>query len=186
MMFFKRAVSPLIATVLLVMITVSIGAAVMVVIQNVAQDGIQSTVTQNELIKCGSDVSAEVLTVSSSYRICINAIPTATTAGNFTLFLENTGLKDISAWRVMVIGESGVYDASSQGLALSKGAIAGMRFSFNGTGPNVANVSTIRLAPEIDGGGSGTITCIEPNLEFISDSIENWDLCSAVTWDNNI
>jgi flagellin-like protein len=185
MVFFKRGVSPLIATVLLVMITVSIGAAVMVVIQNVAQEGIKSTEEQGELVKCGTDVSVQVLPVASSYRICVRPSDDTDEIGNITLFLENTGLRDVVSWRITVIGSDGVYDSSSQGTSLAKGAIQGMRFLFNGTGTGVENISQVRLAPQISG-GSGAITCIEPNLEWDNTEIQDWDLCADVNWAKNL
>lgn len=184
-MFFKRGVSPLIATVLLVMITVSIGAAVMVVIQNVAQEGIASTEIQGELIKCGTDVSVQVLPVASSYRICLDPSDETDEIGNITLFLENTGLRDVISWRFTVIGSDGIYDSSSQGIDLDKGAIVGMKFLFNGTGTGVENITQIRLAPQISS-GTGAITCIEPNLEWENIEIEEWELCADVNWARNV
>jgi flagellin-like protein len=184
-MIFKRGVSPLIATVLLVMITVSIGAAVMVVIQNVASEGIDSANRQQELINCGTDVSAEVIPVASRYRICVSPVAESSGLGNVTLFLENTGTKDIVGWRFTVIGGMDIYDTSSQGLDLDSGEMDGMRFNFTGTGVGIANISLIRLSPQITGGASGAITCSEPNLEWDIDAIEDWDLCTDVSWDES-
>ena len=91
MVFNKKAVSPLIATVLLVMIVVSIGAAVMVVIQSLTEENLQSIEAQKAVIKCGSDVSVDLITVGTSYRICTD--PNAT-SGTFALYIENKGEDD--------------------------------------------------------------------------------------------
>lgn len=187
MLIGKKGVSPLIATVLLVMIVVSIGAAVMVVFQGLTEDSISNIQAQQQLIKCGSDVSVGIITVGDSYRICVN--PTSGAIGNMSLYIymENKGLKDISGWRFTVIGEEGVYDSSDQGSALTKGLIKAYSFTFNGTGDTVADLSKIRLSPQITGGPSNpVVTCTAPNLEWDSDQIVEFDLCNDTSWDNNI
>ena len=188
-MFNKKAVSPLIATVLLVMIVVSIGAAVMVVIQGISQEQIASTEAQQQLIACGTDVEVGLFKVGTTYRICLDDPTSASDQGNFSIYLENKGLKDISDWRITIVGASNVTDTNggfdTYGMDLDTGEIKRFKYNWKSTGA----VDKIRLSPKIPGGPANPlITCTEPNLEWDSDDMSGWDNCNAganpVSWDD--
>ncbi|MBN2367693.1 hypothetical protein JXC34_01645 [Candidatus Woesearchaeota archaeon] len=177
----KKAVSPLIATVLLVMIVVSIGAAVMVVIQGLTEEQLQATEVQSQVIKCANDVSVGIFTESDSYMMCMDSPSASDDLGNFSIYMENKGLKDITDWRVTVIGASGVNDTNGGFVALSKNQLKLFKFNWTGTG----TPSKLRIAPKTaGGGGSGPVTCEEPNLIWDSDFLTDLDDCDDVTWDD--
>ncbi len=177
----KKAVSPLIATVLLVMIVVSIGAAVMVVIQGLAQEGIQSTQAQQQLIKCGSDVELSVFTVGTSYRICLNRT-SSTGDTSFGILLENKGLQDVSGFKLSIISDIISNEDDTTYSSIDKGEIQGLMFGLNSSG----TISKIILSPKIPGGPNNpTVTCSEPNLEWDEEEIEMFTECNATTWANN-
>ena len=183
----KRGVSPLIATVLLVMIVVSIGAAVMVVIQSLSEEQLASASAQQALIQCGVDVDVGLIEVSDSTRICINAPNSGT--GNVTLYMENKGLKNIQGWRFTVVGANGIYDVTDQGTALSRGTLQGFSFTYDTStvGTGISSVDLIRLSPRVEGGATNpVVTCSEPNLEWDADEIVDWNFCNSTTWDDNI
>jgi len=182
----KRAVSPLIATVLLVMIVVSIGAAVMVVIQGISQEQIASTQAQQQLIACGTDVEVGLFKVGTSYRICLDEPASASDQGNFSIYLENKGLRDISDWRITIVGNNSIddtnggFDTSTNDLSLDTGEIKRFEYNWTGTGA----IDKIRLSPKIPGGpATPFITCTEPNLEWDSEDMSGWDTCASVSWD---
>ncbi len=178
----KKAVSPLIATVLLVMITVSIGAAVMVVIQGLSEQSLASTSAAQELVKCGTDVSVGLITVGTDYRVC-KAGGTATNfTGRFVLFIENKGLRDVEDWRFTAVGDN-VSDYNGGCIKdYSKGSIQSMRFNFT-----TLNVAKIQLSPKITGGPSNpTVTCTAPNLVWDGDELIDMESCDSVTWDDSI
>ena len=179
-MFNKKGVSPLIATVLLVMIVVSIGAAVMVVIQGLSDEQIKSIETQADLLECGVDVEATVMVVNNKYRICTNI--TTTAVGNFSIVLENTGQKDLSGFKIIVYGDDGVNSTTYGSEALSKGDTKTYSFTFTGVGDNSGELGKIIVSPQIV--LAETITCKEPNLEFDMDLLDILDDCGSVTWDN--
>ena len=187
MLLGKKAVSPLIATVLLVMIVVSIGAAIMVVIQGITQEQLQSTEAQQQLIKCGTDVNVGLLTVNEAYRICIFK-PDNLTGGNLKLYMENKGIRDIADWRFRVIGDNNISDTDGGYAPLSKGSVRGFSFDFSqSVGMYVTNVQKITIAPKIPGGPSNpTVTCSEPNLECDYTAIQEFSECGNVTWDDVI
>ncbi len=178
----KRAVSPLIATVLLVMIVVSIGAAVMVVIQGLADEQIQSINTQADLLQCGSQIEVSLIEVDSVYRICKNV--SSQTSGTIALLMQNTGQKDITGFRVDVLGDDGYNSTTYDTASLSKNELKGFRFNFGGVGDNSAELSKIMISPMFS--ASDTVTCKEPNLEFDKAFLDRLDDCTEVTWDNSI
>ena len=57
----KKAVSPLIATVLLVMIVVSVGAAVMLVIRGLSDEQIDKIDKATIEIQCGTEVKPKIV-----------------------------------------------------------------------------------------------------------------------------
>ena len=177
----KNAVSPLIATVLLVMITVSIGAAIMVVIQGLVSEQTQSVEQQSDLLECGVDVDVDLITVSSKYRMCLNV--TNSTIGNVTLYMKNTGTKDITGWQVTVLGDDGA-NSTTYTTDLTTGTLGEFSFRFGSTGDNNGEVSFISISPQI--AAATTITCTKPELEFDEETVDTFDDCSAVTWDNGI
>jgi flagellin-like protein len=186
----KKAVSPLIATVLLVMIVVSIGAAIMVVIQGLTNEQLNSISAQQAIIKCGSDVNVGLITVGTTYRVCINQTGDAPKTGVIILYLENKGLKDISGFRVTSIGDSGVNTSNyDSGSTLVRGQVKGFRFYYGNVASTDTAVSKIQIYPKIVGSPqTPVVTCDDPNLVFDSDFFSNVADCNAtsVTWEGSI
>ena len=177
----KKAVSPLIATVLLVMIVVSIGAAVMVVIQGLTEEQIESTKTQSQLLKCANDVQVGIFTQGEDYLICMDDPATSTDLGNFSIYLENKGIKDILDWRITVFGVNGLADINGGFSALDQGEIKLYKFNFTGSG----SITKVRLSPKTAvQGGTGTVTCEEPNLIWDEDFVARLEDCDDVAWDD--
>jgi flagellin-like protein len=176
----KKAVSPLIATVLLVMIVVSIGAAVMVVIQGLTEEQITNVETQSDLIACGSEVDVELIEIDQVYRICKNI--TSQTNGTITLLMENSGLKQITGFKVIVYGDDGFNSTTYTSENLDKGELQGFQFNFGGVGDYSTELSRIEINPQIT--GRETVTCKEPNLQFDEEFIDALSECGAVTWDS--
>jgi flagellin-like protein len=183
-MFNKRAVSPLIATVLLVMIVVSIGAAVMVVIQGLNEEQLDNIQTQEDLLSCSTSVDIKVWEVSDKSRTCLNV--TSATEGNVTILIENVGQKDISGFRVLVFGDDGFNSTTWSSSTLAKNAISGFQFTFGGAGDSNSEISKIIISPQISAGE--TVACELPELVFDEDEIDSMEDCSgtSVTWDANI
>jgi flagellin-like protein len=182
---YKKAVSPLIATVLLVMIVVSIGAAVMVVIQSLAGEGMESITSQQAIMACSSDVQVEFLTVGDSFKICVDA-PTTGGNGTFALYLDNSGLRDISDWRFRVVGTEGIMDLDGGFEALPKGSIKLYVFPINETvgADDITKIQQIVLYPKITGNANNpSVVCKKPNLVWDEDRIPEFDTCASQSWD---
>ncbi len=180
----KRGVSPLIATVLLVMIVVSIGAAVMVVIEGLTEDQLENIGTQSELLECTTDVDIDLIQVDGKYRICRN-VTVGTSNSSFTLYMENTGQKDIAGFRVVALGDDGITTNSYTSQTLNKGVIKALTFNISGVGDNNAELDQIEINPLIS--GRETITCREPTLVFDEEFLDTLEDCTDpdVTWDSS-
>ena len=157
----KRAVSPLIATVLLVMIVVSIGAAVMLVIRGISDDNLDKINTKIADINCGTDVAFKILAIGVDNQICKDDILLAT--GNIATILTNNGAADIEDFKLTVIGPNGIYDDSSQLLTLDKDETKALNFSFLGN--DTGGIREIRIIPIISGTpGDTQVACIDRAL----------------------
>jgi len=185
-MFSKKAVSPLIATVLLVMIVVSIGAAVMVVIQGLSEEQIQNIEAQKDLLACGNEVRIDIFKVGSKSKICVNNIdsPLGIEA---ILIMENKGLRDIAGFRVTAFGNNGFNISTFDNTSLPKSGetMKAIRFIVRGNiSSSENNIEKISINPRI--AGKDIITCSDPSLEFDSDYLRGVDDCDDVSWDNNV
>ncbi|MBW2999992.1 hypothetical protein KY339_04930 [Candidatus Woesearchaeota archaeon] len=101
---FKKAVSPLIATILLIAFAVALGAVVM----NWGRGYVEDTADfakqrSDQEMKCTTDVGLDFVEIGGEDQICYNA----TLNGDQLVFeavLENTKRTDIRALRIRVIG----------------------------------------------------------------------------------
>jgi flagellin-like protein len=172
----KKAVSPLIATVLLVMIVVSIGAAVMVVIQGLSEEQISNIQYQQEAIKCGTEVALKVVDVNNVNRMCYN-----TTA--FAIQLQNSGQKDIEKWNLLVVGDTTMF-LEDKGGEFVAGNVTTLKFDW---ASSVSNIAKIQVIPKISN-GNNYIPCTLPILEFDGDELTAAEGCedTTVSWENTI
>jgi len=118
----KKAVSPLIATVLLVMIVVSIGAAVMLVLKGITEENMEASDETVGQLSCGSDVGLEVVQIEKSNQICLETDTLST-------IVRNTGSKDIVSLKFSAIGTGGVHNNDTM-ITLSGGDARLVNFSF--------------------------------------------------------
>lgn len=168
----KRGVSPLIATVLLVMIVVSIGAAVMMVIRGISEDQLDKIEVSSKEIQCGTEVDPNIIDVGQNYKYCKNE-----TAGLLQIMMENNGKITIVDWRVTVIGNSSVYDNESVFGSIEVGDIQTYNFSLKSSN-TIGAYQKIRLQPIVQGSkGKPLVVCKEPHLEWDIDEIDDIPDC---------
>jgi flagellin-like protein len=98
----KKAVSPLIATVLLIAFAVALGAVVMnwgrSYVEDTAKFAKEKSTTE---IKCSTDVRMDFLKVKDEKRICYS---NSTDPKYLEFFIENRGTSDIYGLQVNIIG----------------------------------------------------------------------------------
>jgi len=155
----KRAVSPLIATVLLLVVTVSIGALVMGIVRGFVSDNKASMEGRAELISCSTNVVLEVLKVDGVPQVCKGT--------NYAdIILENTGNADIDDFQMIVLGDAGVYNNDSVNAGVMvKGATKELNASFNpGT---VGNVEQVKFIPKLKkSGAAGYSYCTDVAVRY--------------------
>jgi hypothetical protein len=163
--------------ILAIVYIVAIGAFFMIAIHQTAEDEYMSP-GDPEQIKCGSDVGVNVLTVNNKYRICLTK-PTSEANGKMGIFLENTGLRDITGLRIITMGELGVEDKEINS-SLVKGSIYSYKIEIDKTiiGEEIYSVS---IAPKISTTGSFNY-CIKPNLKWDQEGIDSFEDCNNATW----
>ncbi len=109
----KRAISPIIAAVLLVVIVVSIGAAVMSLVRNFMTEGEATINVEKEGIKCGRDTSIELVIINQNYQICNGTHPDDNNLAMLNFLIENTGTTDVLDAQVRIVGTKGIYKNDS-------------------------------------------------------------------------
>ena len=109
----KKAISPLIAAVLLVVIVVTIGAAVMALVRNYLTEGEKQVTVGKESIKCGRDTSIELVLVNNNYQICNGTHATDPDLASLNFYIENTGTTDVIDAQVRIVGTSGIFQNDS-------------------------------------------------------------------------
>ncbi len=128
----KRAISPMIAAVLLVVIVVSIGAAVMALVRNYVTEGEQQVTIGKESIKCGRDVAIDFILVDNSYQICNGTHASDSSLASLNFMIENTGAVKIRDVQVRAVGTIGIIQNNSVlNNTMATGGIALINMSYN-------------------------------------------------------
>lgn len=160
----KKGVSPIIAAVLLVVITIAIGATTMAFIRGLSDQNLASAQEKASKIKCGTDVRIEVLAVGSDYKICydINAI-------SLNVTLKNIGSVDIKYFELTVLGDGSegfmVNNSDTSASKFKKNTISKFNIAFTNSSGLGVPVEYI-LSPVIQGEPGKDIICSESPLEW--------------------
>jgi flagellin-like protein len=96
----KKAVSPLIATVLLIAFAVALGAFIMNWGKIFTRDQISDAELRSDReLECGLDVGLEIYKINGESQLYYSG-------GNITFMLKNPGTKNIDSIRIVVIGQN--------------------------------------------------------------------------------
>ncbi|MBD3202671.1 hypothetical protein GF327_00110 [Candidatus Woesearchaeota archaeon] len=144
----KKGVSPLIATVLLVLIVVSIGAAVMVVLKGLTESQIDKIDETGDTFSC-LEADIEILKISGVYEICHDQ-----TDNVISTIISNNGNMNVTDLRFMAIGYDNVNNSPSTGYALDKGDLEYTNFSYD---PNIGKLRQIKIIPIVKKGTKNLI-----------------------------
>jgi flagellin-like protein len=144
----RKAVSPLIAAVLLIVITVTIGAVVMAIIRTYVTEGEKQVTVGKESIKCGRDVGMELVIVNGNYQIC-NGTAEDTDLAALNFMVENTGSMDILDAQVRIVGSKSIFqnDSVLNG-TLRMGATQLVNMSYDPEG--VGEFRQVKIVPRIN------------------------------------
>ena len=144
MLHSKKAVSPLIAAVLLIVVVVGIGSVVVGIVRNLVTENQATMSERDDMITCSRDVVIDVLQVNEDLQICKGS--------NYVYaIVENTGGVDIQDFQLVIFATSGMYlnDSISASNVFTKGEIQ----EFNGTfsGISASDIEQIKLIPKLKG-----------------------------------
>ncbi|MFC1741944.1 hypothetical protein ACFL3V_05390 [Nanoarchaeota archaeon] len=103
----------MIAAVLLVVIVVSIGAAVMALVRTYLTEGEEQVTIGKEAIKCGRDVSIGWVMVQDNYQVCNGTNADDADLASLNMMIENTGTIKIRDIQVRIVGTKGVFQNNS-------------------------------------------------------------------------
>jgi len=154
----KKAVSPLIAAVLLIVVTVGIGAVVTGIVRSQVTSDKQTIEKTSTDVDCSTLVQINVPVYNDQFRIC-----NSSTTINFTL--ENTGSIDIDDLQVKVYGDAGFDDIDN---VLPSGLAPGQtNISVNASYSGVGTIAEVHLIPKKKvSAAANKIYCGEAALKF--------------------
>lgn len=164
----RRAVSPLIATVLLIAFAVALGAVVMNWGRTFTeQKTAEVTATSDVATGCSLGISLKILEIANKPQICVGEWG-ANSYINFTV--SNEGSKKIDSLRIMIIGDSSTptINNSVSNSSISEGGL--IKLSSPYVQSNVGTLKIVRVIPVIDTGGK-KIPCTGSVLEKESSQI---------------
>lgn len=164
----KKAVSPIIAAVLLVVITIAIGATTMAFIRSLSDQNLASAQEKSEKISCGTDVAFEVVAINNAYKIC-----NGTTAGVdwVAATLKNKGSKDIKSFRLVALGTDNV-EIGTNSTSIAKDSYGKVNITFNSS--NSGAVSEFVIEPVIQAAPGSDIICSDSEVTW---KTENMGTC---------
>ena len=155
----KRGVSPLIASVLLLMIALFIGVTVVVFTQRSNQGFIDdATRAIDRDLKCSLDLSLSLLVVNGEKSICYNR----TGNNNIEFIVQNQGTTDAEGVRIFVLDfNDTIYSQNS----LQKiGSHNRTRFDFNFSNQILFPPTKVTITPLVKAGTS-TVACTDSEIE---------------------
>ena len=149
----KKGVSPIIAAILLVVITIAIGATTMAFIRSLTDTNLEAAKVQSAKISCGTDVQLEIPIVNSQYQICYY-----NSTGAINLLIHNIGTKDIKGFSLTAILTNGTVitnDKIGSSYEIAKNAYVSVNLTpipnvdYSNTSAGI--VSQWRVEPKIQG-----------------------------------
>lgn len=165
----KRGVSPIIAAVLLVVITIAIGATTMAFIRGLSDQNLASAQEKSAKIKCGTDVKVEVLSISSDYKIC-------DTFESLNVTLKNTGSIDIKYFELTVLGDGTdgymVNNSNTSASKFEKNSISKFNIAFTNNSA-LGTPAEYVLSPVIQGEPGQDIICSDSPIKWDADDVSS-------------
>jgi flagellin-like protein len=146
--FNRKGVSPIIASVLLVVITIAIGATTMAFIRSLTDNSLNTAKTQGARITCGSEVQLEIPVIADRYQICYSE-----GTGAMKVLFHNIGSKEVKGFNMIAIHANGTiltkdFTNSSYEIVTNEYQEYNFTLSAAVTGASV-NISQWRLEPKI-------------------------------------
>lgn len=154
----RKGISPLVASVLLIVVVVGIGALVTGIVRDLVSDNQQTMESKSDAMVCSRDVSVELIRIDRAPQICKGS-------NYIDAVVENTGTADVDDFQLSVFGDTGFYlnDSIGGGDAFLQGEAK----EFNGTFESVGNIEQVKLVPKLrKTGSSGYNFCTDVAITY--------------------
>ena len=150
----KKALSPLIAAVLLIVVVVGIGAVVTGIVRSTVSENQRTIEGKSDEMSCSRDVVIEVVKIDGEPQICKGS-------GYINAVLDNTGTVDIDDFQLKVFGTTGFYNNETLATgALSPGAAIEINGNFSQSA--VGTVEQVQIVPKLrKTGATGYYFCAD-------------------------
>ncbi len=152
----KRALSPLIAAVLLIVVVVGIGAVVTGIVRDLVSSNQKTISGKDDEMACSRDVDVDVIMIDGALQFCEES-------GNIIVaVVENKGI-GIDDFQMTVLGDAGIFknDSVMPSETLAPGEAKELRSPYSGVG----DVEIVKFVPMLKKtGSSGHHFCSEVAL----------------------
>lgn len=145
MLHSKKALSPLIASVLLIVVVVGIGAVVTGVVRGLITENKDTITSKDDEIACSRDVNIDVVKIDGVQQVCKGT-------GYIDVVLDNSGSAVIDDFQLVVMGDGGFARNESIGAgAFAQGQAMELNATYAGT---VGTIQQVRFVPKLKKTGS--------------------------------
>lgn len=145
----KKAISPLIAAVLLVVVVVSLGAAVMSLTRGYLEQGETDVNVNKESIRCGRDVGIQFAIINENYAVCNKTDPDDSDMAQTQLYIENVGTMDVLDAQVRLIGKTSIFQNDTVlSNTLETGSIARINVTYDPE--SLGEFRQLKITPRIN------------------------------------
>ncbi len=148
----KRGITPLNATILLVMMSILLGTAAMSIIETQLPEIDFSNTGEQEIKKSCNLVDVKITTFQNQELACLRE-------NYIDIIIENSANINIDDFQASTIGETGVQNFNSLNLALTKGSSGRIKIPYD---KNIGQILKIKITPKIK---HSQITCTQKTIE---------------------
>ncbi|MBU0757696.1 MAG: hypothetical protein KKF44_06510 [Nanoarchaeota archaeon] len=162
----KKGVSPLVSTLLLVLIVIAVGATVMFVLKNLTLNTLEEEAepTDDAEFNC-DDVDVGILKISGKHQICHN-----TETNTLDAAISNRGNSDIADFKFIAIGNAKINNINSVGYGLKAGDNEYFYFSCS---QDIGELIHIKITPIINRENSEEkLICFNKEITLLADDIK--------------
>jgi flagellin-like protein len=162
MKFNKKAVSPIIAAILLVVITITIGAGAIAFIRNLAESNLDVADERSNDLECYTNLNFDV------QQICKD-----TTNHYVWAIVKNIGSKDIKFFRLNVIGSTNLTKTDDLSTGVASKDLAMINISY--TDSSLGTIEKIELEPVIipTGSENKSVYCSKVGVVKLAANVED-------------
>jgi flagellin-like protein len=162
----KKAISPIISVVIMILVVVSLGVVISSFVRQMGDENIDAIEEKQDELSCGTDLNFGIVKVGGVYDICINE------SANYTkVTLTNSGSVNITDFAFTVIGSDDVYNDESTGDELGRDQTDIFIFIYDNS--TIGNIRQIKITPKMKIGVGKTQSCGRNAISLDKDQIRD-------------